>query len=143
MSGTVFAKKEDRLKEAASTYLKCGRFKDFCEVQCELGNWKKAMAFAPAVSIEYWQELAERHTKFLSDKQSEKAPQAALISNQCNLAVKLFMDREDFEDGKVLRALQLTGTFKSVLDDFVSKPTSQHKRDGVLNQTDLEDVQLR
>jgi hypothetical protein len=53
------------------------------------------------------------------------------------------MDREDFEDGKVLRALQLTGTFKSVLDDFVSKPASQQKRDGVLNQTDLEDVQLR
>lgn len=54
MNGTAFAKKEDRLKEAASTYLKCGRFRDFCEMQCELGNWKKAMAFAPAVSIEYW-----------------------------------------------------------------------------------------
>jgi hypothetical protein len=52
--GTQFAKKEDRLKEAADVFLKCGRFKDFCEVQCELGNYKKAMAFAPAVSIEYW-----------------------------------------------------------------------------------------
>jgi hypothetical protein len=53
--GTQFARKEDRLKEAANVYLKSGRFKDFCEVQCELGNYKKAMAFAPAVSIEYWQ----------------------------------------------------------------------------------------
>jgi len=41
---------------------------DFCEVQCELGNWKKAMAFAPAVSIEYWQELSERYTKHLTEK---------------------------------------------------------------------------
>ena len=54
MIGTQFAKKEDRLKEAASVMLKCGRFRDFCEIQCQLGNYKKAMAFAPKVSIEYW-----------------------------------------------------------------------------------------
>jgi hypothetical protein len=59
------------------------------------------------------------------------------------LAVKLFMEREDFEDGKVLRALQLTGTFKSVLDDFKSKADNGKKREGGLNQQDLEDSQLR
>ena len=31
----------------------------------ELGQYQKAMAFAPAVSIEYWQELAERHAQIL------------------------------------------------------------------------------
>ena len=39
------------------------------------------MAFAPAVSIEYWQELAERHTEHLTKQGHEKAPMAALISN--------------------------------------------------------------
>jgi len=105
MIGTQYAKKEDRLKEAANVMLKSGRFRDFCEIQCQLGNWKKAMAFAPAVSIEYWQELSERHTEELRAAGNDKAPVAALISNQCNLAVQLFMKSEDFEDGKVLRAL--------------------------------------
>jgi hypothetical protein len=50
---------------------------------------------------------------------------AALISNECNLAVQLFMQREDYEDGKVLRALQLTGTFQNVLDKVRSKPNQQ------------------
>jgi len=80
------------------------------------------MAFAPAVSIEYWQELSERHTEELRAAGNDKAPVAALISNQCNLAVQLFMKSEDFEDGKVLRALQLTGSFKSVLDSVRSRP---------------------
>jgi hypothetical protein len=47
-------KKEDRLKEAAQTYLKLGKTREFCEIQMQLKNYKKAMAFAPGVSIEYW-----------------------------------------------------------------------------------------
>ena len=37
------------------------------------------------------------------------------------------MQREDFEDGKVLRALQLTGTFKNVLDSVKLKPEFAQK----------------
>ena len=55
---TQFAKKEDRLEEVAKYFLSCGKIKEYCEVHFELGNYAKAMAFAPAVSIEYWQELA-------------------------------------------------------------------------------------
>jgi hypothetical protein len=60
---TQFSKKEDRLQEAAKLYMRSGNFKGFCEVQFELGNYKKALAFAPQVSIEYWQELANRHAE--------------------------------------------------------------------------------
>ena len=53
------------------------------------------------------------------------------------------MEREDFEDGKVLRALQLTGTFKSVLDGIRSNPGEQKKDGGYLSTSDLDDAQLR
>jgi hypothetical protein len=55
-----FSNKKECLEETARMYLSCGRIKDYCEVQFEIGNYAKAMSFAPAVSIEYWQELADR-----------------------------------------------------------------------------------
>ena len=54
MINTAYAKKEDRLQEAANNFLRTGQFREFCEVQFQLGNYSKAMAFAPSVSIEYW-----------------------------------------------------------------------------------------
>ena len=54
MANTAFARKEDRLQEAANNFLRTGQFRQYCEIQFQLGNYKKAMAFAPAVSIEYW-----------------------------------------------------------------------------------------
>lgn len=51
---TPFSKREERLEEAAKLYLSCGDVKQYCEIHFELGNFAKAMAFAPAVSIEYW-----------------------------------------------------------------------------------------
>jgi hypothetical protein len=71
MLNSQFSKKEDRLHEAARLFLRSGNFRDYCEVQFELGEYNKAMAFAPAVGIEYWQELAERHTSIL---RKEKGP---------------------------------------------------------------------
>jgi len=125
MINTAYAKKEDRLKEAAKEFLRVGDFKQFCEIQFELRNFKKALAFAPAVSIEYWQELAERHASLLEKEGNQEAPVAAIIANRCNNAVSLFQSREDFEDGKVVKALQLTGVFKSVLEKIKSKDSSQ------------------
>lgn len=54
MYNTPFAKKEDRLQEAAKLYLRTGQFREYCEVLFELEQYDKAIAFAPAVSIEYW-----------------------------------------------------------------------------------------
>jgi len=35
-------------------YLKIGEFQSYCECMIQLGKWKKALAFAPEVSYEYW-----------------------------------------------------------------------------------------
>ena len=54
MVNTAYARKEDRLQESAKNYLHTGQFREYCEIQFQLGNYKKALAFAPSVSIEYW-----------------------------------------------------------------------------------------
>jgi len=76
MLNTMYSKKEDRLAETAKQLIRCGKFREYCEVQFELKNYSKAMAFAPAVSIEYWQELAERKANLLQEEGSADAPYA-------------------------------------------------------------------
>ncbi len=89
MHGTQFAKKEDRLAEAAKLHLRCGQFREFCEIQVKLGNFEQAMAFAPAVSIEFWQEIADKCAKGKAQRGDEDAPLTCIIANQCDKAVEL------------------------------------------------------
>ena len=65
MLNTQFSKKEDRLNEAAKLFLRCGMIKEYCETMFMIGNYERALCFAPSISIEYWQELAERHAEIL------------------------------------------------------------------------------
>ncbi|CDW86163.1 wd repeat-containing protein 17 [Stylonychia lemnae] len=124
MYNTQYSKKEDRLQEAAKIYLRTGQFREYCETLFDLEEYDKALNFAPAVSIEYWQELAERKTEILSKQGHEDAAISAIISNQCDRAIEIFANNEDYEDGKLVKALQLTGVFSSVLDGVRSKDKS-------------------
>jgi hypothetical protein len=58
MLGTALSKKEDRLAEAANLMLKSGNFKEYCEIQMSLGNYEDAIAYAPKVSLAYWEQCA-------------------------------------------------------------------------------------
>jgi hypothetical protein len=91
MINTPYAKKEDRLEEAARLYLRAGNFRDYCETLFELGQYSKAIAFAPAVGIEYWQELTERHA-ILLEKQGnlDEAALACIVANKCDIAIEIF-----------------------------------------------------
>ena len=89
------------------------------------------MTFAPSVSIEYWQELAERHTKILTEQRSLDAPLAAIISNECDQAVDQLKEREEYQDAKVVKAMQMTGIFRNVLDKTRSKEGMNQVQPGV------------
>ena len=65
-------KKEDRYAKAADIHLKLGQFKDFCELQKKLGNYEKALAFAPKVSLAYWEECLKEYTKSLEAEPTEE-----------------------------------------------------------------------
>jgi WD repeat-containing protein 17 len=57
MLGTALAKKEDRLQLAANLMLKAGNFKMYCKLMLKQDKWEDAIAYAPKVSLEYWQSL--------------------------------------------------------------------------------------
>ena len=43
------------------------------------------------------------------------------MSNQCDKAVDMFLQNEDYEDGKVVKALQLCGMMRVALDKIQLK----------------------
>ena len=50
-----------------------------------------------------------------------EAPLAAIVSNQCDKAVQMFVENEDYEDGKVVKALQMCGLLRNTLDKIQLK----------------------
>jgi WD repeat-containing protein 17 len=46
-----------------------------------LGQWEKAIAFAPYVSLDFWKECVELHAEFLRNQGSEDASSYYLLSN--------------------------------------------------------------
>jgi hypothetical protein len=67
------ARKEDRLALAATLYLKLGQMEKYCEILAELGEWEKALAIAPSVSIGFWRDLASRYAEHLTSSASTES----------------------------------------------------------------------
>ncbi|EDV25063.1 uncharacterized protein TRIADDRAFT_25870 [Trichoplax adhaerens] len=63
--------KEEKLRKAAALYLQLGHTQKYCELLIEIGEWDKALAVAPSVSLTFWKNLAERHAKYLASEDSE------------------------------------------------------------------------
>ena len=57
----------------------------------------------------------------LEENASLEAPLAAIVSNQCDKAVDMFVQNEDYEDAKVVKALQMCGLMRSALDKIQIK----------------------
>jgi hypothetical protein len=58
--------KEEALLKAASIYAKLGYMRQYCDIMAELGDWSKALALAPVVSMEYWKQMAEKRARILA-----------------------------------------------------------------------------
>lgn len=47
-----------------------GHLEKYCEILTELGQWEKALAVAPSVSIQFWRELSNRYADHLANSES-------------------------------------------------------------------------
>lgn len=70
--------------EAAKLYLKLGEYEHYCESLVKIGQWEKAMAFAPSVSMDYWQNLAKRYSTYLAEKDDQDVYECQIISGQAD-----------------------------------------------------------
>ena len=75
MSGTSKQAKRQTLDEQQKTraqlYAKSGDFVNYCKVLIEMNDWESALAFAPAVSMDYWHELCSKYALYLASPQAD------------------------------------------------------------------------
>ena len=63
------------------------------------------MAFAPAVSIEYWQELAERRAELTYKQETEDAAYTAIVADQLDKVAEIFEANEEHDNAKLVKSL--------------------------------------
>ncbi|KAF4665725.1 WD repeat-containing protein 17 [Perkinsus chesapeaki] len=89
--------------QAAELFLVSGDFKNYCETVASCGKWEAAIAAAPAVSLQYWQQLSRRYADFilasralLSSTGESAAPALPyLMASGCsNEGVELLLNQE-------------------------------------------------
>ena len=89
--GGIHAKsREEQLREAAETYLRSGNLQRHCDVLAELGEWDRALALAPGVSMSYWKELCGKRVSNLKTDQSDLVVPYAVAAGDVKTLVAHF-----------------------------------------------------
>lgn len=86
--------------------------------------------------------MADRHSQVLNEQRSLEAPLAALVSNNIEQAIEHMNEREEYQDAKVVKAMQMTGIFKNVLEKTRSKDGSNNVDKQVPRAEEFKDIEL-
>ena len=96
--------RETLLQQAASLHLRCGNLQQFVELQLRLGQWERALAVAPGVSLDYWRNLSQRYARHLAEHvHSERCIEHFLASGQTELLLKYFATQ-----GRLLETVEVS-----------------------------------
>jgi len=139
------SKKSDTIMDAANMYLKLGEFELYCEALIKLGKWEKALAFAPAVSYDYWKGLSKRYAQELALDGADDTGAYYLSSGQVNEATKFYIDRGSYEDARLIAALKANNKFAHLeaTDRYQTKTKAEESsRIGqhVYNSPEIRDI---
>ena len=84
-------KVEGQLRQAAMLCARSGQMAKYCEIMVELGDWTAAIALAPAVSHEFWQELVAQYSQRLISQSSEQCVPYLLAAGADADAVEFYL----------------------------------------------------
>ena len=96
------AKVEGQLRQAALLCAKSGQMAKYCGIMVELGDWNAALALAPAVSMEYWQELVAQNSQRLISQSSEQCVPHLLAAGADADAVEFYLQRRSPGDAMLV-----------------------------------------
>uniref|UniRef100_A0A3Q2XAF2 WD repeat domain 17 n=1 Tax=Hippocampus comes TaxID=109280 RepID=A0A3Q2XAF2_HIPCM len=120
--------KEERLKEAGDIHLRLGQIQRYCELMVELGQWEKALAVAPGVSMKYWKKLMQRRADQLIMEDNDDAIPYCIATGDIKKLVTFFTGR-----GQLLEALLIA---QGACEGNIRTPqtTVNHKTNDVDNK---------
>jgi hypothetical protein len=86
----------------------------------ELGEFDRALAYAPAVSMQYWKECMQKYGEWL-EQHEERFTECALpyiAINEIDTAVDMLTANEEYEDSKLVRALKVAGVYQDIMQKY-------------------------
>lgn len=86
----------------------------------ELGEFDRALAYAPAVSLDYWKVCMQKYGEWLNrhEERFAEAPLPYIAINEIDTAVDILTQNEEYEDSKLVRALKVAGVYQDVFGKY-------------------------
>ncbi|CAH1777058.1 unnamed protein product [Owenia fusiformis] len=109
-SGIGAPKKEDQLREAANMHIRLGNIQRYCELMVDLGEWERAMAVAPGVSLDYWKSLADRHADFLMEQENELAIPFCIATGSAKKCVDFLTSQGHLQEAMLVAEATIEGS---------------------------------
>jgi len=107
-------KKEEQIRMAAKIYAQSGDLRKFCDILFELGDCERALAIAPGVGMEYWQEMAQRYGKKLADSLNEDCFPFFVAGGRPDEAVNFYSKRKQFREAFLIASAASSGSFPEI-----------------------------
>jgi WD40 repeat protein len=98
----IAGKTADNLLEAALIHCKAGDMRSYCNIMIELGNWKEALALAPAVSLSFWKEICKKYSERLVSSGDDACTPYLLASGRGKSAAEFYVARKDFKSAMII-----------------------------------------
>ena len=100
-------RKDERLERAAQLHLLTGNLRQYCEICIQRGMWDQALAMAPGVDANYWQELIQRRLDSRRDVEGKGEGNFVLplllASGQVSKALDSLIDGDDLASQEHVR----------------------------------------
>lgn len=98
-------KKEEKMKEIAKLQLQMGRIEEACESMIAIDEWEKALAIAPAASLDLWRKLSARYAAKLKAENSTDSATHMLAIGDVKGSVGYYLDQGMHKDAFQLASM--------------------------------------
>ncbi|PRP82721.1 hypothetical protein PROFUN_09983 [Planoprotostelium fungivorum] len=110
------ANRGEKLREASELYLRLGMMREYCDTLVDAGEWERAIAVAPAVSMDYWRSLSSSYANHLVTKQTELANVAEpflMASNSVDRLIEYYQERNLLDEAVLVSKVDAEGGYSS------------------------------
>lgn len=124
--------KEERLRQAAKLYIHLGNVQRYCEVMVELGEWVKALALAPSVSMDYWTKLNSRYCAALLMEDDDDVVPYSVAAGSVGQLVTFYTSRGQIADAALVA--------RSAAEGSITRPRTKTDDVGINRDSTMKDT---
>ena len=115
-AGNLSERTINQMRRAAATHARVGDLKRYCQIMIDLGDYANALAMAPCVGLQYWQELAQQYATKLNSSGNELCAPYFMATAQSNRAADFYLGRRDASSAMLVASAVETPTASEAVD---------------------------